>query len=83
MFYSKLDYIAIAWPLEVIVGYINPERRVGDFIANTKVVTSEKEKLKLILTELKNIKLKSNFLFILITGVIYFYVLSFMIPNVN
>lgn len=35
--------IAIAWPLEVTVEYINPQRRIGDYIANTKVVTSDKE----------------------------------------
>ena len=75
--------LAIAWPLEVIVGFINPQRRIGDYIANTKVVTSEKEKLKSILTDLKNKKLKLNFLVILIIGVIYFYGLSLTMLNLN
>lgn len=75
--------IAIAWPLEVIVGYINPQRRIGDYIANTKVVTSDKEKLKTILTDIKNKKFKLNFLIILIIGMIYFYGLSLTIPNLN
>ncbi|MFL0354776.1 RDD family protein [Xanthomarina sp. GH4-25] len=75
--------ICVAWPLEVIIGFINPERRIGDFIANTKVVISEKEKLKLIWTDLKSITLKLNFIGILIIGVIYFYGLSLILPNMN
>jgi uncharacterized RDD family membrane protein YckC len=75
--------IAIAWPLEVIVGYINPSRRIGDFIANTKVVISEKEKLKSVWTDFKSAQLKLNFIFILVIGIIYFYGLSLMMPNMN
>ncbi len=75
--------IAVAWPLEVIVGYINPKRRIGDFIANTKVVKAEKEKLKSILIDLKNVKFKLSLLLILILGTIYFYGLSLTMPNIN
>jgi uncharacterized RDD family membrane protein YckC len=62
--------IAVAWPLEVIVALINPERRIGDFLANTKVVVSEKQKLKTIWTDLKRKNLKLNFIGILIIGII-------------
>ena len=75
--------IAIAWPLEVIIGFINPERRIGDFIANTKVIVSEKEKLKTIWIDLKSITLKLNFIGILIIGGLYFYGLSLILPNMN
>jgi uncharacterized RDD family membrane protein YckC len=75
--------IAVAWPLEVIVGLINPERRIGDFLANTKVVVSEKQKLKTIWTDLKRKTLKLNFIGILIIGIIYFYGLSLLMPNMN
>ncbi|EZH75244.1 hypothetical protein ATO12_00265 [Aquimarina atlantica] len=75
--------IAFVWPLEVIVGWINPERRIGDFLANTKVITSEKEKIKSIWTDLKNIKLKINFIGILIIGGLYFYGLSLLLPGMN
>jgi len=75
--------IAVAWPLEVIVGLINPERRIGDFLANTKVVVSEKEKLKTIWTDLKSKTLKLNLIGIIIIGVIYFYGLSLLMPNMN
>jgi len=75
--------ICIAWPLEVIVSLLSPERRIGDFLANTKVIESEKEKLKSIWTDLKSTTLKLNFIGILIIGGIYFYGLSFMWPNMN
>ncbi|MCK8482321.1 RDD family protein [Psychroserpens algicola] len=75
--------ICVAWPLEVIVGFINPERRIGGFIANTKVVESEKEKLKSIWIDLRSTTLKLNFIGILIIGGIYFYGLSLILPNIN
>lgn len=57
--------ICLAWPLEVIVGFINPERRIGDFITNTKVVVSEKEKLISLWTDLKSTTMKLNFIRVL------------------
>ena len=75
--------ICIAWPLEVIIGFINPERRIGDFIANTKVVLSEKEKLKSVWKELKRTKLKTNFIGIILIGGVYFYGLSYIIPGIR
>lgn len=75
--------LCVAWPLEVIVGLLNPERRIGDFIANTKVVIAEKEKLKTIYTELKGTTLKLNFISIVIIGGIYFYGLSLLMPNMS
>ena len=61
------------WPIEVLVGLINPERRIGDFIANTKVIQSEKEKINSIWFDLKNVKFKLNIIWILIVSAIYFY----------
>jgi len=66
----------IGWPIEVIVGLINPQRRLGDFLANTKVITSDKEKLKSMWNDLRNIKMKINFMGILILGGLFFYGLS-------
>ncbi len=65
--------ICVIWPLEVIIGLINPERRIGDFLANTKVIKSDKEKLKTIWIDFKNIRLKPSYLLIIIIGIIYFY----------
>jgi uncharacterized RDD family membrane protein YckC len=72
--------ICVAWPIEVIVGFFNPERRIGDYLANTKVILSEKEKLKTIWSDLKRTKLKMNYIGIIIIGIIYFYGLSYIIP---
>jgi uncharacterized RDD family membrane protein YckC len=71
--------ICVAWPLEVIVTLINPKRRIGDFIANTKVISSQKEKLKTILIDARNTKLKTNFIGILLIAGVYFYGLSFIL----
>ena len=73
----------IGWPLEVIVGLINPQRRIGDFLANTKVITAEKEKLKSIWSDLKKVEFKINFIGILIIGGLYFYGLSWLFPGMN
>lgn len=72
--------ICIIWPIEVIVGLINPERRIGDFLANTKVVISEKEQLKSLFPEIQKVRLKANFIGIAIIGIIYFYGLSLILP---
>ncbi|MDC8003925.1 RDD family protein [Aureisphaera galaxeae] len=74
------NLVAIAWPIEAIVGFMNPTRRIGDFIANTKVVRSEKQKLKTIWVELKNKEWKWSILLILVVGVVYFYGLNFLMP---
>ncbi len=75
--------ICIAWPLEVIVVLISPERRIGDFLANTKVVLAEKEKLRSFWSDLKNMTFKINYIGILIIGGIYFYGLSLLWPHLN
>jgi uncharacterized RDD family membrane protein YckC len=36
----------VLWPIEVIVGLINNERRIGDFIAGTKLTTFDPEQHK-------------------------------------
>jgi len=74
--------LAIGWPLEVIVGLINPQRRIGDYIANTKVIKAEKEILKLILIDFKKQQLKLNYIFILMIGVIYFYVINMIFNRI-
>ncbi len=73
----------IGWPIEVIVGLINPQRRIGDFLANTKVIISDKEKLKSIWHDLKKVELKANFIGILIVGGLYFYGLTWVFPGMN
>jgi len=63
--------IFIIWPLEVIVGLINPERRIGDFLANTKVVKADKEELKMLWTDLKAVKFRTSYLLIILIAFVY------------
>ena len=72
--------ICLIWPIEVFAGLINPERRIGDFIANTKVIPAEKMNIKSLWSELKNVRFKANYLGIIIVGIIYFYGLSQIMP---
>lgn len=74
----------IGWPIEVIIGLVSPHRRIGDFLANTKVINSEKETLKSIFKDIKRIKFNFNFIGILIISVFYFYALTFILfPKMN
>lgn len=38
------NVFCVLWPIEVIVSLINPERRIGDWVARTKLVPFDKEK---------------------------------------
>lgn len=35
------NILLILWPVEVIFTFFNPQRRIGDFLAGTKVVNSQ------------------------------------------
>lgn len=75
--------ICFIWPIEVIVGLISPSRRIGDFIANTKVIPAEKIKLNTLRLEFKNTRFKANYIIIVIIGFLYFYGLSFILPSTS
>jgi len=69
----------IIWPLEVVVSMFNSEKRIGDFLAGTKLVKSGKEAPELIMTEIhqkKNINNKSKLIWLLILIAFMFNVLS-------
>ncbi|WP_421919821.1 RDD family protein [Marinifilum sp.] len=70
--------ICIAWPLEVIISLFNPQRRIGDFLANTMVIKTEKQKIKLIITDIKTAKLKLNYIGIILIAIVYFYGLNLL-----
>ncbi len=38
----------VIWPIEILFLYFNPERRLGDFIANTKVIDLKSNKINII-----------------------------------
>jgi hypothetical protein len=71
----------IIWPIEILISFFNPSRRLGDMIANTKVIESNKEEPELILTEIKHkgqIKNRWKLLFISITISILYSILSIL-----
>ncbi len=68
--------IFLLWPVEGIVCFINPERRLGDLIANTKVEVANTDSLRSIFKDLKGIEITWSYLLILGTGVIYCYCLN-------
>ncbi len=74
------NFTVLIWPVEIGVVFFNPERRIGDYLANTKIVLSKKEELKTIWYDFKKTKLKRNYIGIIIVGIVYFYVLSYVIP---
>ncbi|MFC0875618.1 RDD family protein [Saccharicrinis sp. FJH2] len=69
----------IIWPLEVIFSMVNPTKRLGDFIAGTKLANSEKEDPELIMNEIyekRNIENKSRLIFTSIVIALTFSILS-------
>ncbi|AXG70274.1 RDD family protein [Kordia sp. SMS9] len=69
----------IIWPLEVGIAYLNPSRRLGDIIANTEIISVDKEELSTIWKEIKQLRFTVEFVYILIIAIVYFYVLSFIL----
>jgi uncharacterized RDD family membrane protein YckC len=67
------------WPLEVLISIFSPSRRLGDLIANTKVVPSEKENLKTIILDIKQKKFSFNTILILMIAIGYSYAISYLL----
>ena len=85
------------WPLEVIVSIVSPYRRIGDFIAGTKLEKIEdtsfneatksenlrkKKIFRNFFLDFKKIRLSYLHIFILILGIIYFYGLHYLMFKV-
>ncbi len=45
----------IIWPLEVLMILITPQRRIGDLVANTRVIESEKIEINTLTKDLKSL----------------------------
>jgi uncharacterized RDD family membrane protein YckC len=50
----------VLWPLEVLITFISPGRRIGDFIANTKVEKENRQSIEAIFNDIKKIKMTST-----------------------
>lgn len=69
------------WPLEILILIFSPSRRLGDLIANTKVIASEKENIKTLLLDVKQTKFSINIIAILVIGLSYSYGLSYLFTS--
>jgi hypothetical protein len=58
------------WPLEVIMIWINPQRRLGDYIAGTKLIDVQSTEPELIFTEIKEFKIDRQSIFVIGLSVI-------------
>ncbi|CAL2090740.1 RDD family protein [Tenacibaculum vairaonense] len=66
------------WPIEIIVSFFNSNRRIGDMIANTKIIPCHSQKLISLWVDIKLIKLDLDAFITLLVTFIYCYLLSFL-----
>lgn len=66
----------IIWPLEVLISLFSPTIRLGDLVANTKVVKAEKEPFKSIFKEIKETKFTYRSIIIVFISIGYSYLLG-------
>lgn len=66
------------WPLEVLITLFSPTIRLGDLIANTKVVESDKEKIKTIFLDIRQTKFSVNTILVVVIGLSYCYGISYL-----
>jgi uncharacterized RDD family membrane protein YckC len=59
----------VLWPLEVLITLISPDRRIGDFIANTRVEKENRQNTEAILNDIKKIKMTSGGIMTLIISI--------------
>jgi uncharacterized RDD family membrane protein YckC len=58
------------WPIDVVFALINPNRRLGDFIAGTKVIKSDKLDPETILIDISEKKFDGNSIFTFLISLI-------------
>jgi hypothetical protein len=61
----------IVWPIEVIFLILNPHRRLGDFIAGTRLTEIEPSNPRSILTEIRNLKFDSQAILTLLYSLLW------------
>lgn len=62
--------------MSFIITLFSPNRRLGDLIANTKVVPAEKEPVISMVTDLKKTRFNRMTLLTLLAGIVYLFLLS-------
>jgi len=70
------------WPIEAVAVLISPSRRIGDAIAGTRTVVSEKRPPLSIISDLRGRRPNRNTLLMLITACIYIALLAMAMNSV-
>jgi uncharacterized RDD family membrane protein YckC len=73
--------IPVCWPLEVLISLFPGRRKLGDFIARTKVDFIEQEIEKSFLEDLKTFRPRTTTLIAVLFGLIYVGVLWYFMDN--
>lgn len=76
----------IIWPLEGLIALFNPSRRLGDFIAGTKLIDSDKQDPETILEDMKLLKAGKSYrqlIFVSILFALFFELLSLIPVMIN
>ena len=68
----------IIWPLEVLVVFISPNKRIGDIIAGTKVVRTKKENIKSFYEDVSRKKIES-YIFPIIIALVFNWITLFFL----
>jgi uncharacterized RDD family membrane protein YckC len=71
----------IIWPIEVLIALFNPNRRLGDLIAGTKLIDTEKQDPETLIEDMHQLKTGSDFgrlIFLSISFTILFEFLSLL-----
>jgi len=63
--------ICFLLPIEVLVSFINPQKRIGDLIANTELEVEESEKMITAWREIKKVRFKNDYWIIIVIGILY------------
>lgn len=71
----------VIWPLEVIFSLTSPKRRLGDFLAGTKLVKTSKASIWSFFNEAKSIRPDQKIIWIVIIGFLYSICLNITINN--
>jgi len=67
----------VIWPIELIVVLINPNRRLGDFIAGTRVTHFEKNSLN------SQLRILTTLPYLIVTWIILVFVMNQLAPMVQ
>jgi uncharacterized RDD family membrane protein YckC len=67
------------WPLEVLFSIISPSRRIGDFIAGTRIIEAEKSKWHSFFSDFKSINITKDTASVLLIGIVIMLLFHYLV----